>query len=224
MVAALSIAAPAEATIMVGSVSGTLDNSVLFYTAVDPAGNFGTPGSLNDDTFTVDFTYDTDLLAKIVTQAGSYIAEGGTQFSAPDFFTQVEITINGVTKSIRHGGADDIEIHSDGTYQLVIYQSPGLSTGDHLGISLSNASTALSATAPTTASGTACSGSFRIWDGSTPRSQGGWGSCTFSSAAFVAPPPPASAVPEPSVWALMMGGTALMGRALRNRRRTMPGA
>lgn len=53
---------------------------------------------------------------------------------------------------------------------------------------------------------------------------GGSGSAVSGSFTLASPPAPAPGVPEPASWAMMIGGFALTGAAVRRRRATTPAA
>ncbi|MBU1375442.1 MAG: PEPxxWA-CTERM sorting domain-containing protein [Alphaproteobacteria bacterium] len=159
------------------------------------------------------------MLTRTDTGPGLIRGVGGDQYSQADFFTKAQITINGITKAIGFDGYQGIEVHSDSSYQLVLYESPALATLDRALIFLSDADLSLNLSTPTNSLGGRCSGAFRLWGSTASSSEGTWSTCSFHAAAYVAPNEPPAGVPEPATWTLLIGGFGGAGAALRLRRK-----
>lgn len=209
---AMLAALPAQATVYATSWTGTV-------TGTDTDGWFGTPGAvLTGQSFTMTFNIDaaTDRYSETA---------GNAPYRRYDQIRSNTLTIGGVTLSQTNGMVDrSLRQRPNG---LVISQQyytiaegdrrPGgiifmLSVG-RTGSSLFGSLDPLSAFTYTSLAGDTVVGSFT---GKSTRLSFQPTAATF--AAVVEPPVVEAGVPEPSAWAMMIGGFGLVGVAVRRRR------
>ena len=195
----------AQAAMMEVTYSGSIYNAV----SVDGAGLFGAAGaSLNGKAISVTYTYDTALSSIGVGPQNNYISNAAVD---------VEITINGITKSIGPIASSlALNYHyvspPDKTSHV---QHEAYSTDGYSYITMGqtdnvNGSLPLSLTAPYDFTGPNGTGFFRFEGGTL----------ALFTPTRVTSTEIAAAVPEPSTWAMMIlgfGGVGFMAYRRRNR-------
>ena len=211
--AAMTCAATASAAIMTATWTGVVHSSF------DYTGVFGGSGSsLDGMSFVAHYTYDTSLGYRATSPGVSDVVLGGSAYLLPAVVSGT-LTINGVTHSIGGGasglantlatfvGDETGDQSNDGEfYTENMFSNQGSTSGTP---------TNLEAIVPlTTVDGT---GYFQIYtfdlamNVSKVFAYGALANATYQVQADALPPP----APEPATWALMLGGFALAGVALR---------
>ena len=217
-VAALMASSAASAKIMVATWTGTVSSGS------DVTGVFGPANSsLNGDTFTVKFTYDTDLGTRLTSPGVSDEVEGGSLYGVPSPL-MATLTINGIPKTIAGIyqaalGQDDTTYVEDIAYDVYVTNNTQFLNfvdlrayvpGVPLNIEDSFAPIAVNS----------YSGHFQLYSYN--------GNSTFYQASgaltndtYEIQP---LAVPEPAAWVLMLTGLSLGGAMLRRRAVDAPAA
>lgn len=214
MAGALAASSPASATILIGKITGTISSGV------DVAGTFGAAGlDLTGQSFVIDFRFDTATPGAVLTDI---IDEDGYHYQALNSYGAPSLglttfTIGGVTLGIT--GTEYAYLSSFDIPEGSVI-GPGRTRefgAASLGISFGIATSA----EPTLPAGyltpydgslcpLGCTGFFGLASGTTLRLAPDQYTLTHGAA-----------VPEPTTWALMIGGFGLAGAALRRRRTTM---
>lgn len=204
--AAVTFAAgPAMATAMVGKVTGALASGS------DILGDFGTPGSLTGEAFTLDFTYDTDLFTPVIATDYVLFAQGGERVGAPSLFTSMSLTIKGVTQAIDTHYFEQMQLTGFTTFFVYAGASADEAL-EHVNILADGPPGAADFSRAWSTSTSTPGGGFRRADGGAISSEGSFGRINLSIA-------PAAPAPEPAAWASMILGLTVAGAALRARRR-----
>jgi PEP-CTERM motif len=99
LAAAMTICAPAWATIVDATFTGTIGPS-----SPDNQGIFGPAGNdLGGSTFVLTFEYDTTLGNYVVNNANEIELSGGTVYAVPTLMIFASVTINGITGPLFNG-------------------------------------------------------------------------------------------------------------------------
>lgn len=210
--AAMFIGAPARATVVNLSVTGTVSFGLDSLGLFAPAGT-----SLRGAAYTMDFAYDISNAADLGT---SRQANGGTLFNRPSPVRRAELTINGTTLSF-------IDPYS-ATYARFLFPTSSqlnVGTGGPNGINGGNFSWAradqsipIALDAPTLRTFDSTDTVFSAFQRANQQQT------VFSYLALTPLQLRVSvvqAVPEPASWALMIAGFGLAGAAARRSRRDL---
>ena len=200
VVALFGHCAAVQAAIMEVTYTGTIYNNV----SVDGAGLFGAAGaSLNGKAIIVTFEYDTTLAPTEVGPQNNYISNAATD---------VEITINAITRSIgsissslalNYHSGNQSHVQHEAYHGTTFSQYITMGQTDNV-----NGSLPLSLTAPYDFSGPNGTGFFRFEGGTL----------ALFTPTRVTSSEMAAAVPEPSTWAMMILGFAGVGFVAYRRR------
>ena len=205
--AALLVATPAAAVVKTATITGSL------FSSQDFSNVFGGGSQLAGYAYRIDVTYDTDIGTRTTGPTQDQIGGGSDSFLANPI-TNVAITINGITQSFQPNRSSSVITGPGGI--SISARLEQLGTGINVSKTLDIFTGAGSAPALLTSDFGPVS---RNWAGTAnifdePANLGAILYLDTTAGTYAV----TGGVPEPASWALLIGGFAMIGAAMRRRR------